>query len=65
MRDSEFFGDKQLFPGYRSVGLSRNSAYSRIIMGQEESKLSENSPGSWANACIIEEIQLFSRVCLM
>ena len=37
---------RQLFPGYRPVGLSRNSACLKIINGQKQIKLSENSMGS-------------------
>ena len=35
MTGSEFFQDKQLFPGYRPMGLSRNSACSKIINRQK------------------------------
>ena len=39
MRGSEFFGDKQLFPGYRPMDLIRNPACLRIFNGQEQIKL--------------------------
>ena len=40
------FRDKQLFAGYRPMGLSRNSACLKIINGQKQIELSENSRGS-------------------
>ena len=46
MRESEVLEDKQLFPRYRPTGMSRNPACLKIINGQKQSKLSENSMGS-------------------
>ena len=43
MRASGYSRDKQLFPGYIPMGLSRNSACSTIINGQKQSKMSEDS----------------------
>ena len=48
MRGSEFCQRKQLCPGYRPMGLSRNSAYLKINNGQKQCELSEFSIGSWA-----------------
>ena len=56
MRGSEFYRHKQLFPGYRQVGLSRYSARLKFYNEQKHSKLSENSVGSYANGCIIKRI---------
>ena len=46
LRGSEFLYNRQLFPGYRPIGLSRNLACSRIINEQKVIKLSDNSMGS-------------------
>ena len=46
LRGSEFLYNKQLFPGYRPMGLSRYSVCLKILNGQKQMKLSENSRGS-------------------
>ena len=46
LRSSEFLYNMQLFPGYRPTGLSRYSACSKILNGQKQIRLSENSRGS-------------------
>ena len=46
LRGSEFLHNKQLFPGYRPMGLSRYSACLKILDGQKQMKLSESSRGS-------------------
>ena len=46
LRGSEFLYNRQLFPGYRPMGLSRYSACLKILNGQKQMKLSENSRGS-------------------
>ena len=46
MRGSEFCQRKQLCPGYRPMGLSRNSACLKIKNGQKQRKLSESSMDS-------------------
>ena len=64
-RGSEFCQRKQLCPGYRPMGLSRNSAFWKINNEQKQRKLSEFSMGSWANCVITKRIWLFTWVCLM
>ena len=46
LRGSEFLYNRQLFPGYRLMGLSKYSACSKILTGQKQIKLSNNSMGS-------------------
>ena len=46
LRGSEFLYNRQLFPAYRPMGLSRYSAFSKVLNGQKQMKLSENSRGS-------------------
>ena len=65
MRGSEFCQRKQLCPGYRPMGLSRNSAYWKIDNGQKQRELSEFSMGSWANSVVAKRIWLLNWVCLM
>ena len=45
-RGSGILCNKQLFPGYRLVGLRRNSACFKILNGQKQIKVSEKSMGS-------------------
>ena len=56
MRGSEFFRDKQLFPRYRSMGLSRNPACLQISDGQEQRNLSEHCMGSRAHGGILKRL---------
>ena len=46
LRGSEFLYNRQLFPGYRPMGLSRYSACLKILNGQRQMKLSESSRGA-------------------
>ena len=46
LRGSEFLYNRQLFPGYRPMGLSRHSACLKILNGQKQMKLSESRRGS-------------------
>ena len=57
--------DRQLFPRYRPMGLSMNSACSKINNEQKQSKLSGYSIGSWAKDGSIKKLRIFTRVCLM
>ena len=64
MRGSEFFRGKQLFPGYRSMGLSRNSARLEISNEQEQRNLSEYCMGDRAIDGIMKRLRSFTHVCL-
>ena len=65
MRDSEFFRDKQLFPGYRPMGLSRISACLQINAGRSQRELSKYNIGSRENDGMKNKVREFTRVRLM
>ena len=46
LRGSEFLYNRQLFPGYGPMGLSRHSACLKILNEQKQMKLSESRRGS-------------------
>ena len=45
MRGSEYFRDKQLFPGYRPIGMSRNPACLKILIDRNRSSCQKTA---WA-----------------
>lgn len=65
LRGFESFREKQLFPGYRTMGLNRNSACFTINSEHKQLKLSESSIGIQANGGIAKQIQFFTRLCFL
>ena len=59
------YRDKQLSPGYRPIGLRRNSACLRIYNGQKQGKLSEYGIGNRANGGSMKKLRILARICLI